>query len=496
VKIQFVTQSTTTSQVDLLAFGLFQGNDAFDGELADVDNALGGAVSDIVKQGDITGKFKETLVLHTFGKIPAKRILLVGLGESGQFTDEKARIAAAIVVRQAKKFKAQTVASTLFGFESLGTLAAQRFAEGAYLADYHFEGYASNKDEEPPSKLGLIHVHVKEMSDELTQALQLGQAYAQGTNFARTLVNTPANMMTPTIMADYAIDLAKRYGMEYEVLERADMERFEMGGILAVASGSQEPPKMIVLKYQGRDNWDDVIGFVGKGITFDSGGLSIKSASGMEEMKMDMGGGAAVLGAMEVIGQLKPNVNVVAVVGCTENMPSGSSYRPGDIIKTMSGKTIEVLNTDAEGRIVLADAIAYAKHLGATRLIDVATLTGAVVVALGNVTTAAMTNNEGFLADFMSAAKRAGEKVWQLPTFDEYKEQIKSQIADVVNTGIPGAGSITAALFVGTFVEDTPWIHLDIAGTAWVKKDTEVFEKGATGVMVRSLAELARQYAK
>ncbi|WP_339061255.1 leucyl aminopeptidase [Tepidibacillus marianensis] len=326
--------------------------------------------------------------------------------------------------------------------------------------------------------------------------IECGTAYGEGTNVARDLVNTPGNLMTPTNMAEKAVEIARRYGMEYEVLVREDMERLGMGGLLAVAQGSEQPSKLIVLKYRGKEKWDDVLGFVGKGLTFDSGGISLKPPANMDEMKTDMAGGAAVLGAMEAVGKLRPKINIVAVIPSTENMPSGKAYKPGDVIRTMSGKTIEILNTDAEGRLVLADGITYARKLGATRIIDLATLTGAILVALGTVTTGAFTNDTSFLDDFKKSSQKAGERIWQLPTYTEYKEQIKSQIADLKNTGGRNAGSITAALFLEAFTEDTPWIHLDIAGTAYTSKETATTPKGATGVMVRSLIQIAKQYGK
>ncbi|KXG44156.1 leucyl aminopeptidase [Tepidibacillus infernus] len=497
MKIEFLNQPVTSIQTDLLVLGHYSENTKPQGKLADVDQALDGAISDLIQQGEITGKAKETTLIHTFGKISAKRILVIGLGEKDAFDQDMVREIAAVAVKTAIKVKAKKVASCPFGIKHPNIHehhVTHSFAEGAHLAHYRFDGYSSKKEEQ--HQVELIQLIAEEVSDELKYGIECGTAYALGTNLARDLVNTPGNKMTPTHMAEKAIEIARRYGMEYEILERDEMERLGMGGLLAVAQGSEQPPKMIVLKYRGREQWDDVLGFVGKGLTFDTGGISLKPGANMDEMKMDMGGGAAVLGAMEAIGRLRPKVNVVAVIPSTENMPSGKAYKPGDVIKTMSGKTIEVLNTDAEGRLILSDGITYAKHLGASRIIDLATLTGAVLIALGDVTTAAMTNNEEFLADFMKSAKKAGEKVWQLPTFDEYKEQIKSQIADLKNTGGRLAGSITAALFVGAFAEETPWIHLDIAGTAWSNKETATTQKGGTGVMVRSLVQIAKHYGK
>jgi len=497
MKIEFTKQEVTKLQADLLVLGHYKNTTKPQDQLAEVDKALEGAISDLIQQGDITGKAKETTLLHTFGKIAAKRILVIGMGEQEKLNQDDVRELAAIAIKNAIKVKAKKVASIPFGYNHPNIHehhVTHSIAEGAHLAQYKFENYRSEKEE--IHSVELLQLIADDVSDELAYGIDCGTAYAEGTNLARDLVNTPGNMMTPTHMAEKAIEIARRYGMEYEILERAEMERLGMGGLLAVAQGSEQPPKMIVLKYRGKEQWEDVLGFVGKGLTFDSGGISLKPGANMDEMKMDMGGGAAVLGAMEAIGKLKPKTNVVAVIPSTENMPSGKAYKPGDVIKTMSGKTIEVLNTDAEGRLILADGITYAKQLGATRIVDLATLTGAVLIALGDVTTASMTNDQAFLDDFMKSAKKAGEKVWQLPTFDEYKEQIKSQIADLKNTGGRLAGSITAALFVGAFAEDTPWIHLDIAGTAWSTKDKPTTPKGGTGAMVRSLVQLVKHYGK
>ncbi len=497
MKFEFTNQFVLSIEADLLVLGHFSDSKKPEGKLAEVDQAMNGAISELIQEEEISGKIKETTLVHTLGKITAKRVLVVGLGNKDKFDQDMVREVAAVATKVAKKLKANTVVTCPFGINHPNIHehhVTHSLAEGMLLANYAFEGYRLEKEKGHEIKNVLLLS--ENPSDELVYGIECGSAYAEGTNLARDLVNAPGNKMTPTDMANTAVDIADRYGMEYEILEREDMERLGMGALLAVAQGGEQPPKMIVMKYKGRDQWDDVLTFVGKGLTFDSGGISIKPSAGMDEMKMDMGGGAAVLGAMEAIGRLKPKVNVLAVIPSTENMPSGSAYKPGDVITTMSGKTVEILSTDAEGRLILADGITYAKKLGASRIIDLATLTGAVLVALGNVTTASMTNNEDFLKDFTKSVKKAGEKVWQLPTFDEYKEQIKSQIADLKNTGGRFAGSITAGLFLEAFAEDTPWIHLDIAGTAWSDKETPTTQKGGTGVMVRSLIQIAKHYGK
>lgn len=496
MKVEFLS-SQVSAEADLYVVGVYQGSSEgpFEGELSTIDERLSNAITSLLKSEEITGKANEVTLLHTFGKLAAKKVLVLGLGELDKYDEQAVRKSAATIVKTARKEKLAKVASPIFkgANDQVSYGFAKAFAEGIHLANYEFEGYNSKREES--TCLDAFYITGLD-SDEASRGLDAGHAYAEGTNLARQLVNTPGNLLTPTDFANQALEVAKRHGFESEILDVEDMKRFGMGGLLAVASGSQQPPKMIVLKYQGKSEWTDVLGLVGKGITFDTGGISIKPAADMDLMKTDMGGGAAVLGAMETIGRLKPAVNVVAVIPATENMSGGAAYKPGDVITTMSGKTIEVLNTDAEGRIVLADGVFYAKHLGANRIIDLATLTGAVVIALGDVTTGAMTNNDEFLSEFLACAGTTGEKVWQLPTFDEYKEQIKSSVADVANIGGRGAGSITAGLFIGTFVEDTPWIHLDIAGTAYLKKETDLGPKGATGVMVRTLVEFTTQQAE
>ena len=308
------------------------------------------------------------------------------------------------------------------------------------------------------------------------------------TNSARTLVNTPGNLLTSTDLANYAVDLANRYNFEVEILEKEDMLKLGMGALLAVNQGSVEPPKMIVLKYQGKNEWKDVIGLVGKGITFDTGGYSLKSKTGIVGMKTDMGGAAAVLGAMEIIGELGPEQNVVAVIPSTDNMISGQAFKPDDVITSMNGKTIEVLNTDAEGRLVLADAVTYAKHHGANYLVDVATLTGGVITALGNDMTGAMTNNEAFYEQVLHASFEAGEPMWRLPITEKDKERVRnSKIADLNNSPGGAGHAIMGGAFIGEFAEETPWVHLDIAGTSVTTKASDLGDSGATGVMTQNL---------
>ncbi|MGZ4159442.1 MAG: leucyl aminopeptidase, partial [Neobacillus sp.] len=376
-----------------------------------------------------------------------------------------------------------------------GLDAAHALSEAFTLSTYHFEGY-KQKSNEPERKLTDITIYSEICDEEDIQAsLTVGHAFGKGTNSARTLVNIPGNLLTATDMAHYAKELAVKYAFEVEILEKEEIEKLGMGAFLAVNQGSTEPPKMIVLKYQGKEQWEDVIGLVGKGITFDTGGYSIKTKAGIVGMKTDMGGAAAVLGAMEIIGELRPEQNVVAVIPSTDNMISGGAFKPDDVITSMSGKTIEVLNTDAEGRLVLADAVTYAKHHGAEYLVDIATLTGGVITALGLHTTGAMTNHETLYEQVLEASMEAGEPIWQLPLFEVEKERVRnSKVADLNNSPGSEGHAIVAGAFIGEFAEGTPWVHLDIAGTATSSKDYDLGPAGATGVMTRTLALFVERF--
>lgn len=393
--------------------------------------------------------------------------------------------------KQAIKHKLKHVAVCV-PHELLQTSEAKTFAqaivEGFMLGAYQRVTY--KKDVKPAHVVEMLTICGEGIAvDQWQQGADNGKAYAIGTTIARDLTNLPGNVLVPSTLAEQALAMAETYGFEAYVLDEAEIKAKGMGGLLGVGQGSANPPRMIVLKYQGKEQWDDVLGLVGKGITFDTGGISLKSAGGMEDMICDMGGAATVLGAMAVIGQLRPQANVLCVVPSAENMPSSTAMKPGDVLTTYSGRTIEVLNTDAEGRLVLADGMTYAKELGASKLIDVATLTGAVVVALADVTTGAVTNNDEFMAELIAASKRTGEYVWPLPSHPEYLELLKSDVADIRNSCGRGGGTITAGLFVGTFADDLPWVHLDIAGTAYLNKSRGVDPKGATGVMVRTIAD-------
>lgn len=491
-------------ELDVTAFneglivGIFEKPEKFAGSLAGLDEAFAGQLTELVKSGDISAKAKSISKIHSFGKIGAKRIWFVGLGKEKELNFDKLEASLGRVFKEIKKSKHTEIAVYLESFTTSQidvTDAAHAVSEAAALSTYKFDGYRQ-KSNEPEKKLESITIYSDTADEaEIHAALTVGHVFGTATNSARTLVNTPGNLLTATDMAGYALELAAKYDFEAEILDKSEIEKLGMGAFLAVNQGSQEPPKMIVLKYQGKEEWKDVIGLVGKGITFDTGGYSIKTKAGIVGMKSDMGGAAAVLGAMEIIGQLRPEQNVVAVIPSTDNMISGSAFKPDDVIISMSGKTIEVLNTDAEGRLVLADAVTYAKHHGAEYLVDVATLTGGVITALGVHTTGAMTNHETLYEQVLEAAAEAGEQMWQLPLFESEKERVRnSKVADLNNSPGSEGHAIVAGAFIGEFAENTPWVHLDIAGTATSKNEYDLGPAGATGVMTRTLALFVERF--
>ncbi|GAA0355863.1 leucyl aminopeptidase [Bacillus horti] len=492
-------QSTDGKQAELLFIGYYENSEPKGECFKELDAHLEGQLSSLLKEDAGIGKKKTVTVVPLFNKAPHKKVVFVGLGKVEKATIKGLNQAIGAAVKQADKLGLATAAVCLESFTHdtyTSNEVAHALTESIVLASHTFENYKTDKKDTK----GLEEVSIlvcSEDVEEVEAGVQTGLAFAKGTCLARDLVNTPGNLMTPTKLAEQAVNIAETYGMEYSILEREEMEKLGMGALLAVAQGSAQPPKMIVLKYQGKETWDDVLAFVGKGLTFDTGGISLKPAASMHEMKMDMGGSAAVLGAMEVIGQLKPECNILAVIPSSENMPGSKALKPGDVITSLSGKTIEVRNTDAEGRLILADGITYAKQLGANYIVDLATLTGAIIIALGHTTTGAVTNDEDFMIDVLESSHEAGELVWRLPNFDEYLELVKSSdVADLNNAPGRPAGSITAGLFLGEFAEDTPWVHLDIAGTAWTGKSSELSQQGGTGVMVRTLSVLADRHAE
>ncbi len=455
-------------------------------------------LSDWVKAGDVKTAFKQIVRMPSFGEQLYDRVLFIGLGARKSLTEDRLRQAFAAVGKELAQMKASSVAiwTTPFTNDKLTCEdVASQAAEGLCLGSYKFEGYKTGSNEQDVS---LDTVTLISLADAqlLKEAFEVGQIYANAVNEARNLVNMPPNLLTAKEMATYAQGLAAKHGFEIDVLGKKEMEELGMGAILAVNQGSVEEPQLIVLKYAATDTWEDVVGLVGKGITYDTGGYSLKPRDGMVGMKGDMGGAAAVLGAMNIIGELRPEKNVIAVIASTDNMISGEAFKPDDVITSLSGKTIEVLNTDAEGRLVLADAVTYAKQAGATSVIDVATLTGGVIVALGNDKTGALTNDEAFFETFMHASVETGEFVWRLPLTENDKKRIrKSDVADLNNSPGRDGHMIFGGGFVGEFVGDMPWIHLDIAGTSDAASAHDLGPKGGTGVMVRTLATVVTRMA-
>jgi leucyl aminopeptidase len=463
------------------------------------------SVGEVLTSGEFKSAANETLLVHAPAGLACKRLLLVGLGKaavegSGNGPTVAAlRSAAGTAVRLARTRGLTEIGIALPQtlVESTDAEAARAIAEGAIVADFDPDTYRSDRKD---LSMKALTVYASERMDQgATKAgLDEGIVIGEAQNFARKLVNEPGNVLTPTVLGERAAAMCEQFGLACEVYSIDKLRELKMGAFIAVTQGSYEPPALIVMRYEpegGVPEGSPVMGLVGKGITFDTGGISIKPADNMEKMKYDMAGSAAMIGAMQAIAQLKPKVRVISVVCSAENMPSGRAYKPGDVLTAMSGKTIEVINTDAEGRLVLADGLHYAKQLGATHLIDAATLTGAVAVALGLHNSGAFSNNDATWDKFDFALKTSGEKFWRLPLGDEYREQIKSHIADIMNTGGRYGGAITAAMFLKEFVGDTPWIHLDIAGQAWIDDAKSWISKGPSGVAVRSITEWVRSYS-
>ena len=497
MEIKIIVGDIAQIEADAIVVNLFEGMEQPGGATAAVDEVLNGAISSLISRGEIKGKFGEVSIVHTFGKLPAGIVAIAGLGKPQDFNVDRIRGITGDFCRALRKLNCHKIATILHGTGIGGIdLAAsgEAIAEGALLGLYGFTKY--KKPEYEDIEEILLAVGEKGKVSILETAIGKGKLVAEATNLARDMVNEPADYMTPGQMAEAAKEIAGKYNLEFKVFDREDMEAMGMGALLGVAKGSNQPPKLITLSYKGDERAEKAVGFLGKGITFDSGGISIKPSEGMNEMKNDMAGAATVMTAVVAIAQLKPKINVTAVVPATENLPSGTALKPGDILKAMNGKTIEVVNTDAEGRLILADALSYAQKLGLSSLIDLATLTGACRVALGTLYSGVFSNDQDLADKVLKAAKGTGEKMWQMPISEEYKEQIKSEIADVKNIGNRYGGAITAALFLAEFAANTPWVHIDIAGTASSTKESGYTVKGATGVGVRTLVELALSEAK
>ncbi|MDQ2679477.1 MAG: leucyl aminopeptidase [Candidatus Eremiobacteraeota bacterium] len=493
MQVRIAKDTPSSLHVGALVVPVFS-DSPLEGVAKTVDAELKGAIADVFPSGEHKGKPYELSLIHA-KDYAARRILIVGLGESKKFEPYMLARYAGAAVRYLGRRGISEIAFALpqqaKGNESA---SASFIAEGAATGAFEINTY--NSEPEKVIKIDTIAILADGFdSGELETGAARGQILGEAINYTRTMALTPANDMTPTHMADRAQDVAKQTGIELDVLDEARARQEGMGSFLSVAQGSAQPPKFIVMTYKGDPGSTETLALVGKGITFDSGGISIKPADRMEEMKYDMSGGAGVIGAMLAIGKLKPKLNIIGIVPATENMPGGKATKPGDIVKAMNGTTIEVINTDAEGRLVLADALCYANKLGATKIIDAATLTGAVVIALGHAASAAVSNDEGFVQQFLKAAEPTGERYWRMPLYDDYSTAMKSDVADLKNTGGRPGGTLTASAFLKSFVGSTPWIHLDVAGTAYLDTESAWQAKGPTGTPVRAFVALVEQLA-
>ncbi|MEX2572238.1 MAG: leucyl aminopeptidase [Gemmatimonadota bacterium] len=498
MEIAVLRTDCTEHATALLAVTVFEGADPQDGPAGRLDERLRAQVSEIVARGDFKGKPGETLLVYPRdGSAPPERLLLVGAGKPEGLDAEVLRRAAATAVKQVARLGIERFATVMHdvggGSNRLEPSdAARAVAEGLVLGSYVFDQFKTKPDDETaPAKLSGVELleKVEEQATQLESGIRIGGALGRGENLARTLGNLPGNVATPTYLADEASRIASDFGMQATIFGPAELEAESMGAILAVSQGSEQEPRLIVLEHRKGPEDARPIALVGKGLTFDTGGISIKPAQGMEEMKFDMCGGAAVLGAMQAIGELDLPINVVAVVPSSENLPSGKALKPGDIIRSHFGKTIEIINTDAEGRLILADALSYVRRFEPLAVVDAATLTGSCVIALGHQASALLGNDDALIEELRTAGDRVGERAWPLPMFDEYREQIKSEYADIKNSGGRPAGSITAAWFLREFVGDMTWAHLDIAGTAYGEGKLAYQSKGATGAPTRLFVE-------
>ena len=479
-------------EADALVTYVFDESDPIQGRIAELDKLAGGLLGRIGKSGELTGKNLEFTLVHGPAGLKSARLLLVGAGKREQFNPGSLRKVAGAALRYLKSRSVHKVVF-LFREADMNENTAQAVTEGVVAADFETDKYKTDKKNDKFIESFTIAGFGDADKAAGEKGIAKGRTIGEAQNFARDLVNEPSNKLTPVILAGKAQAMAKEAGLAVEILDEKKIAELKMGALLSVAQGGPEPPRMIVITYTPANTKPGapVIGLVGKAVTFDTGGISIKPSEGMEKMKYDMAGGATMLGVMRALAALKPSVKVICVVPATENMPGGTAQKPGDIQTAMSGKTIEVLNTDAEGRLILADGVHYAKQLGATHLVDAATLTGAIVVALANVNVGVFGSNQEWTDKLLASAKAAGEKMWQMPLDEEYREFIKGSFADIQNIGSgKGGGAITGAMFIKEFAGDTPWIHLDIAGTAWNDDAKPWLAKGPTSVALRTLVQL------
>ncbi len=487
MKVTVTVAPLASVEADALVVGLYAEESKLRDAVAKLDKAIGGQLGEVLTAERFQGKPAQATYVHTGGRLPARRLVVVGLGKRADVTLETVRRAASAGVRRARELGARIVAIETLGERLPAAGRAHAVTEGAMLGSYTFDRYKREKADKRVEELRVVESDGRRRR-EATEGARTGEIFAEATCFARDLINSPANEVHPTYLAKVAAQIAREAKLAVKVLDRAECEKLGMGAFLGVAAGSDQPPKFIHLTYAPAGKRRRRVAVIGKGITFDSGGLDLKTAEGMLRMKDDMSGAAAVLAIMRALPTLKPSFEVHGLIAAAENMPSGSAIRPGDVLRAMNGTTIEVGNTDAEGRLTLADAICYAgEKLEADEIIDMATLTGACVVALGPLCSGLLSNDEPLARRLLAAAEHAGERVWQLPLIDEYREHLKSDVADLNNVGPRGGGAITAGLFLKEFAGERPWAHLDIAGPAFVEKDVPLGPKGATGAAVRTI---------
>jgi len=501
MQLRYLDADPLTHETPLLAVGLTLGTQATSGLLARIDEALAGAVARALRTGDLKGRKVDELLLYGGDSGGPRRFLLLGLGKPDDLDGETVRRMSARGVRAAERLGLETLSVWVPSVEELDDAErAQAAAEGAALAAWRFRELKAGPEEEDDEGSSTTQVtSVDLMADGDGEALaagtMTGAATARGENLARTLQSRPGNVATPTHIADEAVRVGGSVNLQVRIYDEAALREEGMHAILAVSRGSHEEARLIVMEHRGGVEGEPPLILVGKGLSFDAGGISLKPPGGMEQMKFDMSGGAAVIGAMQAIGELGVKANVVGIVPSAENMPSGTALKPGDVISTLAGKTVEVVNTDAEGRLILADALTYGARMKPSAMVDCATLTGAVVVALGNQAAAVLGNDDDLVADLIDAGETSGERCWQLPLWDEYKKQLESEVADLQNVGGRPAGTITAACFLSEFVGDAKWAHLDIAATAYGDGKLPYQRTGGHGVPTRLLVQWVRSRA-
>jgi leucyl aminopeptidase len=503
VKINVETGDITKSDAKAIIVNLFQGVSNPGGATGAVDKALDGGISALIADGEIKGKKGEVVLVHSLGKIPSPRVIVAGLGKQDTFSLDVIRDITGTALRRARATGAKTIATILHGAGIAGLdpeACAQAIAEGAEMGGYRFRKYKNGSSvdgEEAGSDIESFTIieSDKAKADAIKKGVERGQIMAQAANYTRDMANEPANELPPSALAARAQELAKDAGLEIEVWDEKKLREAGMGALMGVGIGSAAPPRFIIIKYKGDPSSKKTLGLLGKGVTFDSGGISIKPAAGMEAMKGDMSGAAAVISTTWAIGKLKPKINLTCLVPTAENMPSGTATRPGDVVRAMNGKTIEVINTDAEGRLILADAICYANQEGLSPIIDVATLTGAMQIALGPGATGFFSTTDEVADALTAAGDLSGEKMWRFPLIDAYSEGLRSTVADIKNTGPRNGGAINAAKFLHYFVEDTAWAHIDMAGTDDSDKEKGVWVKGSTGIPTRTLINFVLAWA-